>query len=161
MNYSNKAFTRIIVGACALMGLYTLGPAPINGQMYNIKPHTNLQKQDEKTLESEQHPVTMDQVGGPVQGHVDVQMQDQSGSQDATAVFNAAQRGGKSSSDSNASQVLGAASERLQNSGSSHSWIWALVLVTGIIGGIFGVKRWADNNIPNAPNVSAPKRDTW
>src|ERR1700732_3817379 len=108
MKLANTSLLRATLTAAALLALCAPGPAPIRGERYNIKPHDNLKQQDEKTLESEQNPVVMPQVGAPAAAHVDVQMGSESGAQDASAVFSAAERG-KGAKDSSASQVLAAA----------------------------------------------------
>jgi hypothetical protein len=159
MHLSNMSLLRTTLSAVALLVLCALGPAPIRGDRYGIKPHDNLQKQDEKTLEAEQHPVVMGQVGAPTPAHVDVQMGTESGGQDASAVLSAAQRNGKSPGGSSASQVIGAASRRIQT-GPSYSWIWGVLILGCVVGGIFGVKRWADNNVPNMPTITS-KRQGW
>lgn len=159
MHISRTTLFRATVSAVALLVLCALGPAPIRGDRYGIKPHNNLQKQDEKTLEAEQHPVVMGQVGTPTPPHMDVQMGTQSDGQDASAVLSAAQRNAKAPQGSSASQVIGAASRRLQDE-SNHNWLWAVLILGSVVGGIFVVKRWADDNIPNTPIITR-KRQGW
>lgn len=150
---------RTAVTAAVLFVLAALGPAPIRGDRYGIKPHTNLQKQDEKTLESEQHPVIMGQVGGAAPVKHEQQMYDQTSSQDAARVFKAAARGDASNGAIDANQVLAAGSARIQPS-SSHGWLWAALVLATVVGGVIGVKKWADHTIPDLPAPS-PKRQGW
>ncbi|MHB8636282.1 MAG: hypothetical protein ACYC96_07400 [Fimbriimonadaceae bacterium] len=159
MRHYSKLIGKLAVTATVLFGLCALGPAPIQGQKLGIKPHTNLQPQDERTLESEQTPVVMAPVGSAPDEHRDQEVQVQAGSHDAVSVLSAAQRGGRSGADDSARSVLNAASARMGGE-SSHSWLWALLVLGCVVGGVFGVKRWADNNIPNAPTV-VPKRQGW
>ena len=161
MRCKRKIFIRIVATASVLFGLVALGPAPLQGQKLGLKPHTDLQAQDEKTLESEQTPVTAGQVGGAPVDHRDEEVAVQAGSQDGLTVLSAAQRnaGASDQSPDSAKQVLGAASARLQPE-TNRSWLWLVLILGTVVGGIVGVKRWADQNIPAAPTVT-PKRPGW
>ncbi len=161
MNTSLRSILRVVLSATTLLALYNLGPAPIRGDRYNIAPHTNLQKQDEKTLEQEQsHQVQMGQVGSQVAAHVDKPMDMDTGEGNGNSVLSAASHKG-TDSNAAANQVLTAANSRLQTEGSSHSWLWAILLVGAALAVVFGIKRWADNNVPDPPTITPKKNGGW
>lgn len=150
---------RLVATAAVLFSLATLGPAPIRGDKYGITPHDNLQKQDEKTLESEQNPVVAGQVGAVSAPKAEVQMEVNTDSEQASNVFNAAHRSDSTGAAANSDQVIAAASARLEPQ-ANHAWIWAALAVVAVVGGVLGVKRWADQNVPNMPTVTT-KREGW
>jgi hypothetical protein len=100
----------------------------------------------------------MGQVGPEVAPKSEVQMEVPSDSQNAASVLAQAERGNPTLHTSGA-QALGAANARIAAEG-SHSWLWTVLLIGGLLAGIVGVKRWADKNIPNVPTVT-PKHDGW
>lgn len=143
----------------ALFFLAAKGPAPLRGDKLGITPHTNLQKQDEKTLESEQQVKVIGE-----QGHVQLSPQDTginlpADTGDAKSVL-AQAANAQDSSSAQAKQVLSAAEERLGPQRST-GWIWAFGILAVIACGLFGLKRWADQNIPSMPGAGPSRKSNW
>ncbi|HLK15685.1 MAG TPA: hypothetical protein VKT78_12855 [Fimbriimonadaceae bacterium] len=158
MRLESKLCVKLLATAGILFGLCALGPAPLMGQKLGIKPHTNLHDNSEKTLQSEQTPVQMGQVGSGPEAHHDLDVAIQPGRSEGEAVLAAgAQR--SLANDPNADQVLKAASARVAPQ-SNRSWMWIGLVFLCLGGAIFGAKRWADTNIPNVPTAT-PKRQGW
>ena len=156
MPTKGNLIAKLVVTASVLFGLCALGPAPLQGKALGLKPHTDLRPQGEQELEREQTPVVLrlNRLGNQVHP-CDQEVAVQSGNHEALSVLSAAARTGGENTGTRdpARQVLGAATARMGPE-ANRSWVWIVLVLAGVAGGIFGVKRWADNNIPNAPTVT-------